>query len=246
MKPIDGLVTIILPAKDEASGIGETLDRLPVETLHAEGYDVEVVVLDGHSRDKTRSIAMHKGAKVITDPGRGKGIALRAARRRLRGNYIVMLDADGSYAADAIPRMLDPLARGEADIVMGDRHPLPGAMSQLHRFGNAMLSLEASVLYGTRCHDVCTGIWAFRASALRSMPLRSRGFEIEAELFSLANRMGIRIAHVPVDYLPRAGETKLSATRDGLRIGWCLLRSRFIHVARPGGGSPQVVELPAT
>lgn len=228
-----GLVTIVVPAKNEAEAIGETLRSLPLSTLHAAGFKTEVVLLDGHSRDGTAEIARRHGAIVVSDPEPGKGSAVRNARDSLRGDYVVMIDADGSYAPDAIPRVVSRLAWGEAEIVMGTRRMQEGAMSGLHRVGNSVLSLGAAVLYGRPCADLCTGLWGFRAESLRALPLTSRGFELEAELFSLASRLDLRIARVPVDYLPRKGETKLSSGRDGLRIGWCLLRSRFIPLQQP-------------
>ncbi len=227
-----GLVTIIVPAKDEAAAIGETLRALPIATLEAMGFTVETIVLDGHSHDGTPDIARAEGATVIPDEAEGNGSAVRKARPMFHGDYVVMLDADGSYAADAIPRVLEPLAWGQADVVMGDRRPLPGAMSGLHKVGNVLLSAGASTLYGHRCPDLCTGLWAFRADVLQAMPLESCGFELEAELFALSSRMHLRIAHIQADYMPRAGTTKLSATRDGARIGWCLVRSRFRSISR--------------
>lgn len=220
-------VTILVPAKDEAAGIADTLEALPLATLHTAGYTVDVVVLDGQSRDDTAAIARSCGASVLTDRGQGKGNALRDARPHIRGDFVVMLDADGTYAPDAIPSVVDRLARQEADIVMGDRRALAGSMTAVHRFGNTALSLGATLLYGRLCPDVCTGLWGFTRAALHALPLRSTGFELEAEMFALSSRLGLRVGHVPVDYLPRLGPTKLSATRDGMRIGWCLVRSRF-------------------
>lgn len=227
-----GLVTIVIPAKDEAEGIGETLRSLPVATLRAAGYDVEVVVLDGNSRDDTAAIARAWGAAVVTDREPGKGAALRHGRTALRGDYVIMLDGDGTYAPDAIPRLVEQLAWGEADVVMGCRRTNAGSMTGVHRLGNALLSFGAAVLYARRCPDVCTGMWGFRGEALRALPLRSRGFELEAEIFAVATRLGLRVGFAPVDYLPRRGRTKLS-TGDGLRIGWCLVQSRFRPLARP-------------
>lgn len=226
-----GLVTIVLPAKNEAGGIARTLRSLPHATLQAAGFATEVIVLDGQSRDATERIARECGALVVRDRGHGKGSALREARASFRGDYVVMLDADGTYAPDAIPRLIALLATGEADVVMGDRRILPGSMTRVHRLGNALLSAGASVLYGKRVPDLCTGLWGFRTEALRLLPLRSEGFELEAELFALSARLGLRIRHTPVDYLPREGTSKL-ATSDALGIGWSLVRNRFVRLPR--------------
>lgn len=236
-----GLVTIVLPAKNEADAIGQTLRGLPTKTLRLAGFDVETVVLDGRSQDGTPEIARLHGARVVTDEGEGKGAAVRQARFGLAGEYVVMMDADGSYASDAIPRLISRLARDRSDVVMGRRRIRPGAMSPVHRVGNTALSVGASLLYGRRCFDLCTGLWGFRADALHHLPLRSQGFELEAEMFALASRSGLRTSYVDVDYLPRQGVAKLRAARDGTRIGWCLVRSRFGRQPKPFASAPTTV-----
>lgn len=223
-----GLVTFLVPAKNEASGIAATLRALPIETCAAMGYRTEVLVLDGHSTDATRTIARASGALVVEDVGHGKARAFREARPLIRGDYVVMLDGDSTYAPDAIPSMLALLSSG-IDVVMGRRVVMERAMGPVHRFGNVFLSVLATTLFGRRSRDVCTGLWGFRAAALRTLPLRSEGFALESELFALSARLELRLGHVPVDYLPRAGASKL-ASRDGLRIAWCLLRNRFGRV----------------
>lgn len=226
------LVTIVLPAKNEEAAIGRTLRSLPLATLGAMGFDTEVVVLDGNSSDATARIAREWGATVITDRSPGKGNALRNAVGRFRGDPIVMLDADGTYAPDAIPRVVARLAFGKADVVMGRRVLQKGAMSRIHEYGNSLLSVGATLLYARACPDLCTGLWGFRADALRRLPLHARGFELEAELFAMSSRLGLKIEQVRTDYLPRHGKAKLSGGPDGLRIGWFLVRSRF-RPARP-------------
>lgn len=239
------LVTIVVPAKDEEAAIGDTLRSLPLATLQALGYQTEVIVLDGHSRDGTTTIARSWGAAVMPDRGHGKGSALREARSSFRGQFVVMLDADGTYAPDAIPRVLDLLSSGNADVVMGDRELLDGSMTAAHRAGNAALSLGATLLYGRRVRDLCTGLWGFRSDALRLLPLKSNGFELESELFALSARLRLRIRHTPVDYLPRTGSSKITAS-DGLRIGWCLVRNRFapMPLGRPASAWAPPIDQP--
>ena len=235
--PDRGLVTIVLPARNEEQAIGPTLRALPKDTLRAAGFEVETMVLDGHSDDRTRDIVYkHGGATVVFDRQLGKARALINARELFEGDYVVMLDADGTYPPEAIPRVLAPLAWDEADVVMGARRPQEGSMSALHALGNVLLSALASLLYGRRCRDLCTGMWGFRSEALHALPLSSRRFELEAEMFALASRLDLRIEEVPIDYLPRKGSSKLSMT-DALRIVWWLVRSRLGRLepqARPG------------
>lgn len=247
-----GLVTLVLPAKDEEAGIGATLRALPLATLAAQGFATEVLVLDGQSRDRTRAIAEAWGARVVGQREPGKGVAVRTARARMRGDFVVMLDADATYPPDAIPGVVDVLARGEADVVLGSRSKgcvAPGAMGRVNAVGNRALSALASVLYLRRCSDVCTGLWGFTGRALRDLPLESRGFELEVELFGRSARAGLRVAEVPVDYLPRRGGTKLSRTRDGLRIGWWLVRTRFApphpDARAPAPAPSEEAEVPA-
>lgn len=230
-------VTVVVPARNEEEGLGATLRDLPTGTLETMGLTPSVVVLDGDSDDDTPEIARSMGATVVQDPDEpgGKGTAVRTARRRFDGDLVAMLDGDSTYAPDALPRLLAPLLHGEADVAAADRELQPGSMRPAHRVGNTLLSALASVLYGRRCRDLCTGMWAFRREVLDEMPLEAKGFELEAELFALASRLDVAVERSTVDYLPREGETNLQGRWDGWRIAWWLLRSR----ARPlDDGSP--------
>jgi glycosyltransferase involved in cell wall biosynthesis len=234
-------VTIVLPARNEEATIGATIRCLPIETLAALGFETEVFVLDGRSHDRTAAIANQMGAVVVPDRQRGKGAALRNARALFNGDYVVMLDADGTYAADAIPRAVALLVRGQADVVMGHRLLQHGSMKGTHLVGNVVLSMLASVLYNTSCPDLCTGLWAFRRHALQALPIQSNGFDLEAELFSLSSRMGLRIERIRVDYLPRDGAAKLDFGADGLAIVQRLVRTRFLsldELAEPLADTP--------
>lgn len=226
-------VTILLPARNEEAGLSETLARLPVDDVRALGHDVEVVVVDGHSSDGTREAARRYGARVLVQPGKGKGDAVRMAFRVLDSDYVVMLDADSTYPEDRIPRFVRYLDAG-FDVVMGSRlsgtiHE--GAMSGTNRFGNWALSTLATALYGRRCTDVCTGLWGFNREAMAALPLRSDGFEIEAEMYAESVKAGLNVVEVPIEYRARAGDTKLNKLGDGYRIARALVECRV----RDGG-----------
>ena len=221
-------VTILLPAKNEETGIETTFASLPLDRLRALGYPTEIVVADGRSHDRTREVALAHGARVVQQLGNGKGRGVRSALDVAKGDYVVMLDADSTYPAKAIPAFVGLLDEGY-DVVMGSRflgHIEEGAMKKVNRLGNHGLSWLATILYGRRCTDVCTGMWAFRRETMRNLGLTSTHFEIEAEMFARAAKAGLRIAEVPITYGRREGVTKLGSIGDGVRIGAALVRYR--------------------
>ncbi len=224
------VVTILLAALNEEEGIAHVLDEIPVDRLRNNGYQLEVLVVDGQSTDGTVDVASRRGATVIPQEGRGKGSAVRTGLRQSPSNYVVMLDADHTYPSEEIPTFLDMLEH-DIDIVVGSRLRgmiEDGAMSPINVFGNRALSFLASSLYGRRISDVCSGMWAFGPRALKKLHLNSVGFELEAEIFAEAVKHGLRIREVPISYRRRKGEGKLGNIRDGLVIAAKLLRRRFL------------------
>ncbi|HWG92331.1 MAG TPA: glycosyltransferase family 2 protein [Candidatus Thermoplasmatota archaeon] len=225
-----GRVTILIPTKNEEAGIGQTLDALPLEALDEAGYETEVIVVDGHSTDATRDIAAQKGAKVILQKGKGKGWGFRSALPHITGDYLIMLDADGTYPAEAIPEFVKHVSNG-SDVIMGSRfkgHIEAGAMKRTNKIGNWGLSTLATVLYGKRCTDVCTGMWAFKRDAVKTLKLNSLHYELEAELFAQSAKAGLRIKEVPIVYRQRAGKSGLNSWKDGAKIAAKLLRKRVV------------------
>lgn len=222
-------ITILLPAKNEESGIEATFAALPTARLAELGYPVEMLVADGRSHDRTRDVALQHGARVIQQLGTGKGRGVRTALDVAKGDYVVMLDADATYPARAIPAFVAMLEEGY-DVVMGSRflgRIEEGAMKPVNHAGNRCLSALASALYGRRCTDVCTGMWAFRRETVRGLGLTSTHFEVEAELFARSAKAGLRVCELPITYSKREGVTKLGSVVDGLKIGAALVRFRF-------------------
>ena len=222
-------VYIIFPALNEEETIGKIIDEVPVEDIKARGYRVEIVVVDNNSTDRTKEIAEEKGAKVITESIRGKGRAIRTAFESVSGDFVFMIDADFTYPATYIPRMLE-LLEGGYDVVLGSRlkgQREEGAMSRLNMVGNHLLALLANFLYGTGVSDPCTGYWGFRGEVPKSLKLDAVGFELEANMLVEIARKGYRIAELPILYRRRPNEAKLGSLKDGFKIGRTLIRKRF-------------------
>ena len=181
----------------------------------------EVLVVDGGSEDRTVEEARSAGAGVVR-VGRGKGLAVRVGAREAKGEILLFLDGDGSYPPSSLPSLLPPLLSGEADLVRGSRLLGPSSFSPLRRLGNLLLSRLASLLYRPTS-DLLTGMFAVRRGDLLALGLKSRGFEVETEIFVRAVRRGMRMREVPVPYREERG-SKLSPLRDGARILLALLR----------------------
>ncbi|MCK4785319.1 MAG: glycosyltransferase [Desulfobacteraceae bacterium] len=221
-------VTIILPALNEEKAIGKVIDEIPKSALEKAGYIVQVLVADGNSTDQTRKIAERKGADIIIEPRRGKGVAIKTALKTVDADYIFMIDADYTYPASYIPDMLTLLQ--EYSVVMGSRirgKRERGAMTRINTIGNHLLSLLATILYQKRVSDVCTGYWGFQSGVLKGLDVKATGFELEARLFSRLARKGYSIAEIPVNYRKREGQPKLNPLKDGSRIAWTLIKRRF-------------------
>lgn len=224
-------VDVVIPALNEAATIGMVLDEIPFDQLASAGFAARAVVVDNGSTDATAEIARGRGAQVIVESLRGKGNAMRRAFRETKADYVVMLDGDATYPATHIPDMLEVLRNGH-DVVIGSRlrgKRAPGSISRVNIIGNHLLTWIACILYGKRTSDLCTGYWAFRGSALPLLQLTSRGFTLEAELFSEVARNRLSLGEVAINYRRRPTPTKLRALRDGARIARILLRKRFRH-----------------
>jgi glycosyltransferase involved in cell wall biosynthesis len=228
-------ILIVLPTLNEEQTIGRVIDEIPRSSLEGVGYKVKLLVVDGNSTDRTREIAKAKGASTIIERRRGKGIAVSGALSSVEADFIFMLDADFTYPAGCIPDMLKLLSEHHA--VIGSRmrgRREKGAMSRLNLVGNYLLSLIATVFYGKKISDVCSGFWGLRGEVVKNLHLRATAFDLEAEIFSQLVRRGYTIAEIPIDYRRRSSPPKLRSLRDGTRIGWALITRKFRRLGEPG------------
>ena len=212
-------VSVVLPTMNEEKAIQVVLPRIK-EVLDGMGLEYEVIVVD-KSSDRTPEIARELGAIVVRQEGRGYGDAYLTGFRHAKGKFILMMDPDGSYDPNDIPALLEPLLRGEADLVMGNRlgdGMDDGAMPWLHRkVGNPLLTWVLNFFFKAGINDAHCGMRAIRRDALERLPLRCSGMEFASEMVIEAAKRGLRIKEVPIRYHRRIGESKLSSFRDGWR-----------------------------
>jgi glycosyltransferase involved in cell wall biosynthesis len=217
-------VSLVVPAHNEARNIPWVFAQIP-------SCVDEVILVDGESSDATLRMASHCLPTVRSVPqrGAGKGNALRTGFQAATGDYVVMLDADGSMWPGEIPHYLHFLDNGY-DFVKGSRFVAGGGsldLTRIRSLGNRTLLAVVNRLYDAVLTDLCYGYCAFRRSFLDELDLRSTGFEIEAEMVAHALRSGLRIAEVPSLELPRrSGRSHLHAVSDGRRVLRTLLAER--------------------
>ena len=201
---------------NEEETIGEV-----ISSFKRQGFD-NILVIDGDSTDSTREIAKRAGARVVIQQGKGKGAAVRQAFELIDSDIIVMIDGDGTYLPSEVQRLIEPIERGEAEHVIGNRFAYGGAFAVLHRLGNWFLNKIFSIGYGLELQDILSGYRAFTKEAVKKMTLRKEGIEIEAEMTVESVKRGIKLKEVPISYRKRRGKSKLNFFRDGMRITYTL------------------------
>lgn len=214
-------VTILIPTLEEEGGIGPTLDSIDRKAFAARGWDLELLVIDGDSKDRTREEAEKRGARVVVEKRRGYGRAYKTGFAEATGDLIVTGDADGTYPFDRAHLFVDTLLAEEMDFLNGDRYASleKGAMSAKHRFGNWVLSATARVLFGLRLRDSQSGMWILRRSILPRLAIDSMpdGMAFSQEIkIKAIQELGPRFREVPAALRPRIGEPVLASWRDGL------------------------------
>jgi glycosyltransferase involved in cell wall biosynthesis len=233
-------VSIVIPAKNEALNLPHVFAGLDTE-----GY--EVILVDGDSVDDTVEVARELCPDVIVvgQTRKGKGNALACGFAVAKGDFIVMLDADGSTDPAEIPRFVEALKQG-ADFAKGSRF-MPGAgssdISRLRQVGNFFLNKIVNLIYGTRYTDLCYGYNAFRRECLSVMDLEvgddstdlgvmrwGDGFEVETLINVRIAKAGLVVAEVPsFEHSRHFGSSNLNAFSDGIRV------LRTIHAERKRG-----------
>jgi glycosyltransferase involved in cell wall biosynthesis len=212
------VVDAIVPALDEELALPALLDEIPAGVLR------RVVVVDNGSRDRTREVARAHGAEVVEEGRRGYGAAcLRgmAALAERPPDAVVFMDADGSDDPAELARLLEPLAEGRADLVLGSRtlggaHIEPGALSPQARAGNLVATALIRLLYGAR-HTDLGPYRAIRWDALARLKMADLDWGWTAEMQVKAIRGQLRVVEVPVSWRRRrAGTSKISGTVRGV------------------------------
>jgi glycosyltransferase involved in cell wall biosynthesis len=219
-------IALIIPALDEEHAIGNLLESVDRRLVR------DVIVGDNGSRDGTAAIARARGAEVVHVAERGYGAACAGALTRLAHDVdvVVFMDADGSDDPAEIARLLEPIERGLADLVIGSRVlgiVEPGALTPQQRFGNWLATHLITWIYGHRYTDLGP-FRAIRRELLDRIAMRDRRYGWTVEMQVRALQLEARVAEVPVRYRKRVGKSKISGTVMGVvKAGWWIIYTIF-------------------
>ena len=215
-------VSFVIPTLNEEEGIGPTIDSIDREAFKHRGLDIEIVIIDGDSTDRTRDIAKEKGARVIIEKRKGYGRAYKTGMPEAEGDIIITGDADGTYPFHLTPEYVDILLDDDVDFITTNRFAALGtqSMSAKHFLGNFTLSTTLRLLYWVGVKDSQSGMWIFRKHALDWLPKPLEAFndgmpfseEIKIEMFRCP---AVAAREIPSELYARKGEAKIESFSDG-------------------------------
>ena len=229
-------LSIIIPTYNEANSIAEIVAHvqsvqypIPYEIIIVDDASIDrtyekEVLLRIKNRKETNNIRLFKNRI-----NKGKGFSIRKGIRRSRGNIIIIQDADQEYDPREIPKLLEPLLKGEAEVVYGSRflkENHPNGMAFPNWAANKFLTFLTNLLYGTSLTDMETCYKVFKADIVKTLKLRANRFTFEPEVTALLARKRIKIKELPISYRGRtAKEGKKIKTRDFFFAILTLLRN---------------------
>lgn len=210
-------IAVLLPCFNEEITIGKVVSDFQKALPTALVY-----VFDNNSTDNTAEIAARAGASVVPSPRQGKGNVAKHMFEVIDADIYVMADGDDTYPADEAPNLIQTLIDSKADMVVGTRlkNYKKNSFRALHESGNKIISGLTSTLFSSNVTDILSGYRVFSRHFVRSLYLRSGGFEVETEMTLQALVKNRLIKEVPIQYgeRPKGSRSKLNTYSDGMLV----------------------------
>jgi glycosyltransferase involved in cell wall biosynthesis len=217
-----GMVSVVIPTLNEAGSILETVTTIEKELA----YPKEIIVVDGNSTDGTKEIVKDTNCRLIIEPRRGYGIALRTGMKQAKGDVVVMVDGDGTYEVRHINLLLDAMIRSDAEMCLATRMFDPNkAMGLMNFVANKIMTFFFNMLFMQFLSDTQSGFRAISHSAIEKVELNVDDMAFATEILVQFAKKGFKMVEVPSVYRSRKyGKTKLRKIKSGVEIFTTMFR----------------------
>ncbi|MBI5047560.1 MAG: glycosyltransferase family 2 protein [Deltaproteobacteria bacterium] len=205
---------IVIPAYNEERYIASLLNNLPVVTR-------DIIVVDDGSKDATYQIVQKIGIPVIRQPHQGKGAALKTGFKYAIENgydWVITIDGDGQHDWKDIPRFIETISKGGADVIIGSRMADVAAMPIVRRVTNKFMSSLLSKLIGHYIADTQCGFRAINSKVLRDIVLETSHYDTESELLIKAGRAKYNISSIPIRTIYNGSQSNINKFVDTMRF----------------------------
>jgi glycosyltransferase involved in cell wall biosynthesis len=215
-------ISLVIPAKNEEGGIAQIIEL-------SKNFVDEILVIDGHSKDRTRELALSEGAKVFLENKKGKGDAYKVGIKEATGDILVFIDADGSHDPGQIPALVEPLMRDQTDFVIGSR--FKGGSDEwkgdlntyLRSIGGGFLTLMINYRWGSELTECLNGFRAIKRSAALRLDLKANDFDIEQHMIVQCLKKKLMVKEVAShEYERKWGASKLPTYKKAYLFFWRL------------------------
>jgi len=227
---VDPLLSVVMPVYNERETVEEIIRRVLAVQVRT-----QLIVVDDGSKDGTQEILAGLQRElgfelVLQARNQGKGAALRRGFQEIRGELVVIQDADLEYSPEEYPQLIELICKGRADVVYGSRFLGRHRVFMFsHYLGNRVVTLLTNILYNTMLTDMETCYKVMRTEIVRGMNLQSNGFGIEPEMTAKIFKGRHRVYEIPITYDGRGyDEGKKITWRDGIVALWVLLKYRVM------------------
>jgi dolichol-phosphate mannosyltransferase len=217
------MVSVVIPTLNEAGTIGHTIKLLKKEVR----YPHEIIVVDGNSTDETQEIVRNANCKLIIEPKRGYGVALKTGIKHAKGDVVVIVDGDGTYELKDVNKLIDALIRENAELCLGARMNglYDKSMDITNYVGNRIITFAFNLLYKQKLIDSQSGFRVIKRSVLKKVELFEGDMAFATEMLVKFVKRGFKIVEVSTSYKPRTyGKSKLKRIKAGLEIFKVLIR----------------------
>lgn len=222
-------ISFVIPAYNEEKAIPIVIKRIPLNEFKKNGFDVEILIVNNNSNDKTQEVAEKCGARVVFQKKQGYGFAYKKGFKEANGDIIITGDADDTYPFEDSYKFVQFLLNEKLDFITTNRFAYMDkkAMSLRNRIGNHFFKILVNTLFNMKLNDSWSGMWIFKKEILLKLNLISNGMSLSQEIKIEAYKKNFKVKEIPIHFQrERVGIAKLEPWKDGIKTLLFLIKKK--------------------